>query len=611
MLRIVVTANGGGGDGLAGVAQKQVFVHDDPDLVGGYPRRVESASAAQPVFEDLDGRPGDELILATDDGVVHAYDARGRDILGWPVRTTDAPWWPTGSRTALESRIAVPGTRHRVPARRSSPISTATARRKSSSATPTATSGRGRRTGVAVRDSRRPRSRVANVRPRTSTSRSHATAPRRRTSSIARSTGSPSAPAAADLDGDGRLEIVAAALDRHVYAWHDDGRTVAGFPVLAVDPAKVAAVDATSHHVTFTPDSGVREGGELIVTPTLVDLTGDGLPEIVVGGQEEYEEPPNIGDGAAALALLGAVSDLGNSRLYAISSTGRNATFPDRSPAHPDDNAYVPGWPVALGQLGLEVLPTIGDGVAMQAAAGDVHPQPGCRDRRGFGRGAAVRPRRGGPFRVRRFRWPRDPGGVVGRDRGRNRVAFRCATQHLRHRRVGSRVLRLRDRRRRRRRRAPGVRGADAWGSRDCSTSRHPISSCPTTTNSSAGRAQSGDALPGFPQVTSDMAFFVAPAIADLDGNGKNEVVAGNGVYMLGAHDRDGVRPDGWPKLTGGWLVGTPGLGDWDGDGRAELAVTRRDGVLLVWHTNGAAGALTEWPRARRRTRATPARPTI
>ncbi len=56
---------------------------------------------------------------------------------------------------------------------------------------------------------------------------------------------------------------------------------------------------------------------------------------------------------------------------------GRDAGFPDRSPAHPDDQAYLPGWPVKLGQLGLEVLPTIGDGVATQVAAGDVHPQPG------------------------------------------------------------------------------------------------------------------------------------------------------------------------------------------------------------------------------------------
>jgi hypothetical protein len=32
---------------------------------------------------------------------------------------------------------------------------------------------------------------------------------------------------------------------------------------------------------------------------------------------------------------------------------------------------------VKLGQLGLEVLPTIGDGVATQVAAGDVNPHPG------------------------------------------------------------------------------------------------------------------------------------------------------------------------------------------------------------------------------------------
>ena len=94
------------------------------------------------------------------------------------------------------------------------------------------------------------------------------------------------------------------------------------------------------------------------------------------------------------------------------------------------------------------------------------------------------------------------------------------------------------------------------------------------------------------------MAFFVSPAIADLDGDGVNEIVAGNGLYTLGAHNRDGARPAGWPKLTGGWLVGTPGLGDWSGDGHAEIAVVRRDGVLMVWRTQGAAAALTEWPRS-------------
>jgi hypothetical protein len=106
-----------------------------------------------------------------------------------------------------------------------------------------------------------------------------------------------------------------------------------------------------------------------------------------------------------------------------------------------------------------------------------------------------------------------------------------------------------------------------------------------------------GGVLAGFPRVTADIAFFVTPAIADVDGDGRNEVVAGNGVQMLDAVSGDGRVPDGWPKLTGGWLVGTPAFGDWDRDGRAEVAVTRRDGHLLVWRTPTPAGAVGDWTR--------------
>ena len=225
--------------GSQGIGQKQVFVHDDPDLVAGFPRRVDGASSAQPVFANLDGRPGDELIVATDAGIVHAYDARGNDIKGWPVRTPDAPWWPTeledGARRA-HRRARAPRSR---PARPSSPTSTVTARSKSSSATRTATSGRGARTAR-----RRPGFKPVNVDGRVQ-SGAHVDPAFSRDDTSTQDQfnrtkpGFASAPAAADLDGDGKLEIVGAALDRHVYAWHDDGTPVAGFPVLAVDPAKV------------------------------------------------------------------------------------------------------------------------------------------------------------------------------------------------------------------------------------------------------------------------------------------------------------------------------------------------------------------------------------
>jgi hypothetical protein len=101
----------------------------------------------------------------------------------------------------------------------------------------------------------------------------------------------------------------------------------------------------------------------------------------------------------------------------------------------------------------------------------------------------------------------------------------------------------------------------------------------------------------GFPRATADIAFFVTPAVVDVDGDGRNEVVAGNGLQMLDAFSVGGASPPGWPKLTNGWVVGTTGSGDWDGDGRAEIAVARRDGVLEIaahYVIETDAGALVE-----------------
>jgi hypothetical protein len=246
--------------------------------------------------------------------------------------------------------------------------------------------------------------------------------------------------------------------------------------------------------------------------------------------------------------------------------------------------------------LQLEALPTIGDGVSAQTVVADVNPAPGKE----IVAAAAV-----GPLYVLNAQgvsvfgrsngldvpalWS---GGVAGQDNGRFGPARNSSD-------IVASIVAFG---------GPSIGRLDADPTADVTAPTAgltrlidvlaPDLQLPNDDHVMAWRGDTGDALPGFPQTSPDLAFFASPAVADVDGDGANETIVGNGVYTLGASDAGGAAATGWPKLTGGWVVGTPGLGDWDGDGTAELAVVRRDGWLLVWHTRSAAGALTEWPRS-------------
>ncbi|OYT52617.1 MAG: hypothetical protein B6U72_07640 [Candidatus Altiarchaeales archaeon ex4484_2] len=52
---------------------------------------------------------------------------------------------------------------------------------------------------------------------------------------------------------------------------------------------------------------------------------------------------------------------------------------------------------------------------------------------------------------------------------------------------------------------------------------------------------------------------------------------------------------DGWPKLTGGAVASSPALGDLDGDGRLEVVIGSYDGRVYAWHHNGSE--VDGWPK--------------
>ena len=364
-IRVVVHAHGGAGDGLRGEMQKQIFVHDDPDLLAGYPKSVPGASSASARFVDLLGDGQRELLVPTSEGTIHAYRADGTELPGFPVSGDPSPFWPTGSAAAARAGIHQPAGSFLLGAPAVGDLN-----------------GDGHLeivdgdlTGkMYIWSATGQRLATMSVNPAWSKDSTTTQDSYNRTQRAFAS-----APALGDLNGDGHLEIVAAAMDRHVYAWHADGTPVAGFPVLAVDPNTPTSVDPVSHTVTFDPAAKPGEGGSLITTPSLADLDGDGHPDIVVGAQEEYGGSPQIGgEGTDMVALLEQAASPGTSRVYAISSKGTLHGPPPPGSANPDAGAYLPGWPVSVPMLETGSLPTIGDGVAMPAAIGDLVPgKPG------------------------------------------------------------------------------------------------------------------------------------------------------------------------------------------------------------------------------------------
>jgi hypothetical protein len=535
-----------------GEDRRTLYLHRDADTIAGFPKWLTSDGASSPVFADLDGDNRNELIFATSDGVVHALRRDGTELPGWPAHG-DTPPVHTSEPAFKSGAVAVP--------KGGAILGSVAVGDLNGDGTPEvvaadydgrvyAWNANGRRLWTRHSEERfsgKPLAPFVNAR--------HGEADRTEHGFFA-------SPVIADLDGDGRPEVVLAGADRHVYAWHGDGSQVSGFPFLVVDRSKVAAIDPQTDEVTFKPDAGALMQGKIVDTPAVGDIDGDGRPEIVVGTNEEYDAAKdgglNAGDiNTTSLAVIGqaGVLSYANSRVYAFHT----------------DGTLVKGWPAKVGIINSELLPDVGEGITGSPVLAKLTCPSG-----GSGVKVGVIPD-AGPGYI----FNADGTSCYGQSGGHDNALATDVSAGAGQ--VDHPVF-------------PAV-GLPAFGDLGGTQPSFvaPVAGLLRALDlvvpdyqvggqdfSAAWDTATGQMRPGFPAQENDLAFLTGPAVADIDGLPGEEVVAGTASLDLQAFNALGQPvSSAWPKLTGDWTVATPLIGSFgDGTHKTVVSLTRLGGVF-------------------------------
>jgi hypothetical protein len=570
-VRIRATAHYGGNAGdVPGEMRRTYAVHSDPDLVKGFPKYLGDSGEASPKMADLDGDGLLDLIVPSAGGLLHAFKvtATGPEPLrGWPFRSFPVeglrgPGMPVtpGKPNYLQA-----------PAYRDGHIDLELA--GEAFLTPAiadvdddgrpevvATTWNGTiyvlehdgtvKEGWPLRLPEVPSCPVDGTMP---------TGPCMGVGDFAYQAGVNAvidrgafgAPVLEDMNKDGKLDIIQAAFDGKVYVFELDGSPVEGWPV----------------HPHYTGELTNEPGtGRILTTPAVVDFNGDGYPEVLAGTNEK---------------LGGEDGQAGG--MYMIDGRGMNAEQP-----------FLPNWPVLVTSLNF--FPLVAEGLPNSAVVGNFDGKLV----------AAFHGNASAPFLV-----PMDPGaqygiGVIPQngiptwvdpDTGASSAGVAPTSRFGKFTKAESDVMMPLFAN-------PSLGDIDQDGTLDVVASGSSLSVANSLLGSAAEPGQhmvgawsgrTGEMMPGSPYLLEDFSFFNSHAIADLNGDDYPEIIAGSAGYFLHAVDGCGRQPKGWPKFTGQWIIPTPAVGDLDGDGALEVAVSTRNGWLYVWRTGGKSDGMIQW----------------
>lgn len=372
-----------------------------------------------------------------------------------------------------------------------------------------------------------------------------------------------SSPVIADIDGDGRNEVVVGHQDGTLRAYEGDGS-------LAWSSRAVPSIDASRCRAQGSPSA-------IDSSPAVADLDGDGRPEVIVGVGSTWAPDQNGGvvvfDGVTGKREWGTRVSRDTGDVWANTAAHDGwceGVFSTPAVGDVDGDGKLD---IVFGGFDFHIWAVDHTGTPLPWFPFDnddsVWSSPALFDRDGDGDdeifiGGDSTPgggydHRGGVFRA--LDWT--PGGVVNVWNARANEVFHSSPAIGDINGDG---------------RAEAVIGTGGnWGGSD-------------RTRVFAFHVDDGSRVPGFPVSTGGVVFG-SPALGDVDRDGLDEVIVGSDDSHVYAWNGDGsllwrVQPL-FDHLGAGRMGASPIVADLDGDGDQDVAVGGEKGLALLDGANG------------------------